>query len=191
MPLRARIPRRSSCMILPGSASRKSSYSVACMSASSWSVASASVGWKGSAKYDVTRLSRPKAVMNHGSPPAGIACPTPLVAGAVGRVREPLRQRDRQLRLRLAEGVAAQERGPLAPVHDRHDVDAGLPLLVRAEVEVEDGAALLELHVAAAERDDRLAPVAVPLVPERRAGAVELLAGLAVAALALLRLEDV
>ena len=62
---------------------------------------------------------------------------------------------------------------------------------MRAEAEVEDGAALLELHVAAAERDDRLAPVAVPPVPDRGAGAVELLAGLAVAALALLCLEDV
>ena len=109
----------------------------------------------------------------------------------IGRARKPLGKRDRQARLRLAERLAAQKRGPLASVHDRDDVDARLPLLVRAEVEVEDRAPLLELHVAAAEPDDRLAPVAVPLVPDRGTGAVDLLAGLARAALALLRLEDV
>ena len=110
----------------------------------------------------------------------------------VRRLPEPLRKRERQLGLRLPERLAAQERGTLAAVHDRDDVDARLPLLVRAEVEVEDGAALLELHVVAAERDDRLAPVAVSLVPDRRARAGKLVAVLAAPTLAaLLRLEDV
>jgi hypothetical protein len=63
---------------------------------------------------------------------------------------------------------------------------------VRLEAEVEDRAALFELHVAAAERDDRLAPVAVSLVPHAGSRPLELVPVLAFAGLAsALCLEDV
>ena len=108
-----------------------------------------------------------------------------------GRGGEPLPERERHLRLRLAERVAAEERAPLAALDHRDDVDARLPLLVGAEAEVEDGAPLLERHAAAAERDDRLPPVAVSLVPHPGSRAFELVPVLALGSLILLRLEHV
>ena len=55
----------------PGSSSRKSSIRVPCRSASASSVVAASSEVNGSACRLVKMLSRPKIVMNQGSPAAG------------------------------------------------------------------------------------------------------------------------
>ena len=66
------MPERSSCTIFPGSASTSGLTSCACSSVSTSSAVRASSGPKSSVCRHVISVSRPKTVMNHGIPAAGI-----------------------------------------------------------------------------------------------------------------------
>ena len=67
-PARAISPVRSSCRILPGSASCHGSSVVACRRARTSSVATARVGMNATVSRAAIRLSRPNSVANHGMP---------------------------------------------------------------------------------------------------------------------------
>ena len=87
-PLRRALPRRTSCTIFPGSASRDGSSSVACSAASSRSAERASSGPKSIVCRHVISVSRPNTVMNHGIPAAG-SLPPP--ASSAVRMRSAAR----------------------------------------------------------------------------------------------------
>ena len=84
----AHFPRRTSCTILPGSASRDGSSSVAWSFASSRSADCASSGPKSIVCRQVMTVSRPNTVMNHGIPAAGSL---PWPASSAVRMRSAAR----------------------------------------------------------------------------------------------------
>ena len=162
----AHLPRRTSCTIFPGSASRDGSASVACSAASSRSAPRASSGPKRIVCRHVISVSRPNTVMNHGIPAAGRG---PMRSAARSRdrllVREPqihparadLRhaqtpRRERVARRAAAPGRSAARAGP-APRSPTSHVDAQLPGLARAECDRERDAASVRLGAGLREED--------------------------------------
>ncbi len=81
------MPRRSSWMIFPGSASRSASSLVACVAARTRRVPAASSGPRSSVWSDEMSVSRPKTVMNHGVPAAS-RCPSANLGHAHPERRE-------------------------------------------------------------------------------------------------------